>query len=62
MEYIPYTNRNQWEFSCLEEALGADHPVRFIEAFVDQLDLQALAFVPRPIQKEGRPAFVFKVF
>jgi len=62
MEYIPSTNRNQWEFYCLEEALEADHPVRFIEAFVDKLDLQALSFVPRPIQKEGRPAFDPKVF
>ena len=62
MEYIPSINRNQWEFYCLEEALEADHPVRFIEAFVDKLELQALSFVPRPIQKEGRPAFNFKVF
>ncbi len=46
MEYIPSTNRNQWEFYCLEDALEADHPVRFVEAFVDKPDFHSLALVP----------------
>ena len=62
MEYIRPSNRNQLEFYCLEETLDAEHPARFIEAFVDKLDLKALAFVPKPIQKEGLPAFDPKVF
>ena len=62
MEYIRSSNRNQWEFYCLEETLDAEHPARFIEAFVDKLDLNSLAFVPKPIQKEGCPVFDPKVF
>ena len=62
MEYIRPTNRNQLEFYCLEETLDAEHPARFIEAFVDKRDLQALGLVPKSIQKEVRPAFDPKVF
>ena len=41
----------------LDEYTTADNPVRFIDAFVDQLDLQGLGF-PRVIAAtEGRPAY-----
>jgi transposase len=41
----------------LDEYITADNPVRFIDAFVDQLDLQGLGF-PRVIAAtEGRPAY-----
>jgi transposase len=62
IEYIQANNRNQLEFYCLEEVIEAENPARFIEAFVDKLELGALGFLCKPIQKEGRPAFDPKVF
>jgi transposase, IS4 family len=47
---------------CLEENVEQDNPVRFIEAFVEKLDLKQLQFVYREIKEEGRPAFNPKVF
>ena len=41
----------------LDDYVALDNPVRFIDAFVDQLDLQALGF-PRVVAAiEGRPAY-----
>jgi len=42
---------------ALDDYITADNPVRFLDAFVDQLDLQALGF-PRMIPAtEGRPGY-----
>jgi len=42
---------------ALDDYVTADNPVRFLDAFVDQLDLQALGF-PRMIPAtEGRPGY-----
>jgi len=42
---------------ALDDYVTADNPVRFLDAFVDQLDLQALGF-PRVIPAtEGRPGY-----
>ena len=41
---------------ALEEWVSADHPVRFLREFVEQLDLPALHFVI-PAAVEGRPAY-----
>jgi transposase len=43
----------------LEEYVGADNPVRFLDAFVDKLDLQAAGFqFPKDnAQGRGRPAY-----
>lgn len=41
---------------ALEDWVGADHPVRFLREFVDQLDLPALGFLI-PTAVEGRPPF-----
>lgn len=43
--------------SLLDEYIAADNPVRFIDAFVDQLDLQALDFQRVVAAVEGRPAY-----
>jgi len=62
MNYITGSNRLQLEMGCLEENVEQDNPVRFIEAFVEKLDLKQLQFVYREIKEEGRPAFNPKVF
>ena len=36
------TDRHQVFFFSLDAQIGADHPVRAIDAFVDSLDLSAL--------------------
>lgn len=41
----------------LDEYIGADNPVRFLDAFVDQLDLQALGFARVIPAETGRPAY-----
>ncbi len=57
MGFIQGVHRNQPVMfpESLDEYIGDDNPVRFIDAFVDSLDLQALGF-ERPLPKEtGRP-------
>lgn len=41
----------------LDDYIAPDNPVRFIDAFVDQLDLQALGFQRVQASSEGRPAY-----
>jgi transposase len=41
----------------LDEYISADNPVRFIDAFVDQLDLQSLGFARVIPADTGRPAY-----
>lgn len=62
MEHIRSANRHQVEFYSLEDNIAQDNAVRFIDAFVDQLDLNQLYFKPNTIKKEGRPSFDNKVF
>ena len=48
--------------SSLEELIAKDNPVRFVEAFVEHLDLSKLGFEVSVSKTEGRPAFDSKVF
>jgi len=41
----------------LDDYISADNPVRFLDAFVDQLDLQALGFKRAVANPLGRPAY-----
>jgi transposase len=41
----------------LDDYIDAENPVRFIDAFVDQLDLAALGFVRVEAAVEGRPGY-----
>ena len=58
MKYITSTNRNQVELHCLDALIKKDNAVRFIEAFVNKVDLKQLHFVSK---KEG-PAITPKYF
>ena len=42
---------------CVEDYVGPDNPVRVVEAFVEQLDLQALGFAGCVPEATGRPAY-----
>ncbi|MFZ2897507.1 MAG: IS1182 family transposase [Saprospiraceae bacterium] len=54
------TGRTQIEFFCMEQLIGADNPVRVIEAFVEGLDLEEMGFLTPGKSREGRPAFSSK--
>jgi len=62
MDYINSKNRNQIEMYNLDDQIEKDNTVRFVDAFVDKLDLTQLRFVVNEIKSEGRPAFNPKVF
>jgi transposase len=62
MAYIQSENRAQLVFTSLEDGITQDNPVRFIDAFVDNLDLTKLNFKVAELKLEGRPAFNPKVF
>jgi len=62
MEYIQASNRHQLSFGSLEDSIEQDNPVRFVDAFVEQLDIAQLCYVTTTLKTEGRPAFHPKVF
>ena len=42
---------------AVDDYVGADNPVRFIDAFVDGLDLQAAGFIRVEAKATGRPGY-----
>jgi transposase len=62
MSFIQSDNRHQVEFSCLEDKIGKDNAVRFIEAFAEHLELDQLGFKATTEKNEGRPGFNDKLF
>jgi transposase len=42
---------------AVDDYVGADNPVRFIDAFVDELDLSAAGFVRAGAKAPGRPGY-----
>lgn len=62
MAYLDTKDRFQFQMSSLEDCIEKENPVRFIDAFVDQLELPKLGFIVSDIKIEGRPAFNPKVF
>ena len=59
MPHVQGVARNQVVLfpPSLDEYIGADNPVRFLDAFVDQLDLQALGFARVIPAETGRPSY-----
>ena len=50
-------DRHQFQFSCLEDLIAEDNPVRVIDAFVDILDFKALGFANMVPKKTGNPPY-----
>ena len=48
--------------SSLEDTINDQNPVRFIDAFVEALDLEKVGFLHTTLKTEGRPNFESKVF
>lgn len=59
MSYISGTDRSQTMLlpASIDDYVGPDNPVRFIDAFVDQLDLATLGFVRSHPERTGRPGY-----
>ena len=62
MDYIQSNNRSQIRMLCLEEQIESDNQVRFIDAFVEKLDLCALGYTVQKLNSQGRPPFAPKLF
>jgi transposase len=59
MNYLCGFDRSQTQLlpPCLDDYVPADAPVRFLDAFVDELDLKALGFTHAELAATGRPPF-----
>ena len=44
MNFITPQNREQIAFGSLEDKITTDNPVRFVDGFVEQLELEKLIF------------------
>ena len=44
MQHISPKNRQQIEFTSLEDLIETDNVIRFIDSFVDKLELDKLGF------------------
>ena len=73
MQHIQGIARNQLQVSSLEDTISQDNPVRFIDAFVNSIDLEKIGFTPRVLKpsilaqvislKQGKNlAFIKSVF
>jgi transposase len=49
-------------FSNLEDTISLDNQVKFIDAFVEYIDLSKFDFAVKTLNTEGRPSFNSKVF
>jgi len=59
MKYIEGENREQKTFlpNCIEEYVGENNPVRVIDAFVNNLDMETLGFKKARVKETGRPPY-----
>ena len=59
MAHIEGTDRSQVLLlpEAVDDYVGADNPVRFVDAFVDGLDLEALGFLRARPKATGRPGY-----
>ena len=56
MDFIKGNDRGQFTFFTHESQIEENNPMRFVDAFVEHLDLTQLGFL---IKTEGRLAFHF---
>ena len=62
MQHITGISRQQLQISSLEDKIASDNPIRFIEAFVEHISLEALGLTVITIKSEGLPGFDTKLF
>lgn len=59
MEYISGVDKDQVIMlpDCVDDYIGADNPVRVIDAYIDSLKLSALGFRRAQPNETGRPSY-----
>ena len=59
MDYIQGTDRDQFTLfpEALDDYISQENPIRFIDAYVDSLDLDQLGFRHAILQETGRPPY-----
>jgi transposase len=57
MKHIEGLNRDQIHPDALDDYISQENPVRFIDAFLDSLDLKQLGFIHAVLQETGRPPY-----
>ncbi len=62
MQHIQGISRNQFQIVSLEDKITPDIPVRFIDAFVNHIDLNKIGFESKVLKAGGRPSFQTQVF
>ena len=62
MQHITGIARYQMRFSSVEDAISLDNQVRFINVFVESMDLIKLGFSVQTLKKEGRPSYNNQLF
>ncbi|MCZ2085795.1 MAG: IS1182 family transposase [Flavobacteriales bacterium] len=62
MQHITGIPRNQMVFTSLEQSVSEGNPVRFVDAFVENIDLETLGFELQTLRLEGRPSYSAKIF
>jgi transposase len=62
MSYLGVQDRFQIQMRSMEEFIDKENAVRFVDAFVEQLELPKLGFEIAALKTEGRPSFNPKVF
>ena len=62
MQQIVPKNRQQMEFVSLEDLIESNNAVRFVDAFVEKIELDKLGFKTSTLKAEGRPSFQSSLF
>ena len=62
MQHIAGLSRQQLQISSLEDQIALDNPVRYIEAFVEYISLEALGFTVKKKRTINPIATIFKNF
>jgi len=62
MNFVKPQNREQITFGSLAEKITKDNTVRFVDAFVEHLELEKLNFFVPDLKTEGRIGFELGLF
>jgi transposase len=59
MRYIKGSDRKQITLlpDCIDDLIGQDNPVRVIDAFIDNLDMEKAGFKRSILNETGRPPY-----
>ncbi len=62
MQHITGISREQMRISSLEDAIAPNNQVRFIDAFVDSIDLSKLRFAVKALKTESPLVIIYLNF